>query len=126
MADPSVAGDASAAARERIRKHLEQGAPWDACDAFRESIEHHANNAELLYWGALAHARSGAAHAAHEILDRAQAASPAPDRLSEILSLRGRLWKDAYHRAPDGAEATAMVERARDEYLAAYELNRDP
>jgi len=117
---------ASAEACERIRRHLEQGAPWDACDAFREAIDRHAGDADLLWWGALAHARSGAANAAHALLDRAQAASPAPDRLTDVLSLRGRLWKDAYHRAPEGPASTALAERARDQYLAAYALNRDP
>ena len=64
---------------------------------------------ELLYWGALAHARAGAAKTAHALLDRAQAAaSPAPGRLSDILSLRGRLWKDGFHRAQDGAVATEL------------------
>ena len=51
---------ATAGACERIRKHLDRGAPWDACDAFREAVEANPDNAELLYWGALAHARSGA------------------------------------------------------------------
>jgi hypothetical protein len=124
--NPSVSVESAADAVGRISKYLEQGAPWDACDVFRESVEQHANNVELLYWGALAHARSGATHAAQAILDRAQAASPSADRLSDMLSLRGRLWKDAYHRAPDAAGATVLAERAREEYLAAYTLNRDP
>jgi len=117
---------ASAETCERIRKYLERGAPWDACDAFREAIAQHPGDAELLYWGALAHARAGAAKTAHALLDRAQAAALTPGRLADILSLRGRLWKDAYHRAPDGAAAIGLGERARDEYLAAYRLQRDP
>jgi len=112
-------------ARERILRHLEQGAPWEACDAFREAVAAGTPDAELLYWGALAHARSGATHAAHALLDRAQAAGPSTSRLGEIRSLRGRLWKDNYHRAPGRSEALALVERARDEYLAAYALDRD-
>jgi len=121
--DRPAAADACA----RIRRHLDQGAPWDACDAFREAIAGNPADSELLYWGALAHARSGATHEAHALLDRAQAASRgASNRLADILSLRGRLWKDAYHRAPDAARATALGERARDQYLAAYALNRDP
>ena len=123
--DPPVPGEASADARERILKHLEQGAPWDACDAFREATETHTPDADLLYWGALAHARSGATHAAHALLDRAQESAPTLPRLSEIRSLRGRLWKDAYHRAPDDTEAARFVQRARDEYLAAYALDHD-
>jgi len=118
---------ASAEACERIRRYLDQGAPWDACDAFREAIAADPSDAELLYWGALAHARAGAAHEAHPLLDRAQAASgDAPDRLADILSLRGRLWKDVLHRAPDGLGAAAMAESARQEYLAAYGLQHDP
>jgi len=118
---------ASAETCERIRKCLERGAPWEASDTFREAIAQHPGDAELLYWGALSHARAGAAKVAHALLDRAQAAaSLAPGHLADILSLRGRLWKDAFHRAPGGATAMALGERARDEYLAAYRLQRDP
>src|SRR5512135_1073541 len=108
MADSPV-GEASAATRERILKALEQGAPWDACDAFREAMATQSPDAELLYWGALAHARSGAMHEAHALLDRAQAADPSTSRLSEIRSLRGRLWKDSYHRAPESPEAIRLL-----------------
>jgi tetratricopeptide (TPR) repeat protein len=118
--------ESTASAVERILRHLEEGAPWDACDAFREAIDRHPNDVELLYFGALAHARSGAAHAARALLDRAEAASPSPDRLTDILSLRGRLWKDAYLRSPDSPRATALAARARDEYLANYARDHDP
>jgi class 3 adenylate cyclase len=117
--------DSAAEAIDRIRRHLEQGAPWEACDAFRETIERHAADPDLLFWGALAHARSGAINAAHAFLDRAQAVTTAPDRLTDVLSMRGRLWKDAYHRAPAGPAANALAERARQEYRAAYELTHD-
>jgi class 3 adenylate cyclase len=110
---------------DRIRRYLEHGAPWDACDAFREAVEHHPGDPDLLWWGALSHARSGAINAAHVLLDRAQAAATTPDRLTDILSMRGRLWKDAYHRAAQTPGATRYAERARKEYLAAYELQRD-
>src|SRR5215471_7969811 len=122
----SGTAEPAASAVRRISKHLEQGAPWDACDAFREAIDSHPNDAELLFWGALAHARSGAIHAARALLDRAEAATPPPDRLTDILSLRGRLWKDAYHRAAHSPGAATLAERARKEYLAAYELQQDP
>src|SRR5262249_55815399 len=118
--------ESAAGAVERISKHLEHGAPWDACDAFREAIDLHANDAELLFWGALAHARSGSIHAARALLDRAEAASRSHDRLTDILSLRGRLWKDAYHRAPDSPGAMELARRARDEYLANYAREHDP
>ena len=112
---------------ERIRSQLEHGAPWDACDTFREARAADPDDAGLLYWGALAHARAGATHEAHALLDRAQAAATGePDLLPDILSLRGRLWKDALHRAPGGRDAAAIAERARREYLAAYALHRDP
>src|SRR5262249_6607549 len=88
-------GLASDAAVARIRAQLDHGAPWDACETFREARAQYANDAEFLYWGALAHARAGAAHEAHALLDRAQAAGGAEERLVDILSLRGRLWKDA-------------------------------
>ena len=124
---PGPDHDASGAACERIRRHLERGAPWDACDAFRDEIAQHPGDAELLYWGALSHARAGAAKTAHALLDRAQAAaSPASARLADILSLRGRLWKDGFQRAKYFGAAIGLGERARDEYLAAYRLLEDP
>ncbi|MCK7500531.1 MAG: hypothetical protein MZW92_67520 [Comamonadaceae bacterium] len=43
----------------------------------------------------------------------------APQMRGEILALRGRLWKDALHRAPPGARGRWHAARARDEYLAA-------
>ncbi|HSS69922.1 MAG TPA: adenylate/guanylate cyclase domain-containing protein [Casimicrobiaceae bacterium] len=125
--NPSRPYQSAADAVERIRKHLDRGAPWDACDAFREAIAAHPADADLLYWGALAHARSGATHQAHTLLDQAQAATAhASQRLPDILSLRGRLWKDAYHRAPEAHGSAEMAERARKEYLAAYALQHDP
>src|SRR5437588_11224248 len=116
----------SADACLRIRKCLEQGAPWDACDAFREAIANHPGDAELLYWGALAHARAGAGNRAHALLDETQKSAQSSSRFADILSLRGRLWKDAFARAPEDPGATATAQRARDEYLAAYALARDP
>jgi len=109
-----------------IRAHLARGAPWDACDAFREATATQPADAELLYWGALAHARAGASSRAQALLDEAQAAPQASSRLSDILSLRGRLWKDAFARAPESATASALAKRARDQYLAAYAQARDP
>ncbi|MEO8564932.1 MAG: TRAFs-binding domain-containing protein [Betaproteobacteria bacterium] len=80
----------------------------------------------LLYLGALAHARSGASKRAHALLDQAEAAAGnGQEHLADILSLRGRLWKDAYQRAPDKPEGRTMAERARQEYLAAYALEHD-
>jgi class 3 adenylate cyclase len=112
---------------ELIRKALEHGAPWDACDAFREAIPKRHGDAALLYWGALAHARAGASHQANSLLDQAQAAaSLAPELLADILSLRGRLWKDQFHRSPNAADAVSLAERARDQYLEAYALQHDP
>ena len=111
---------------ESIRAHLARGAPWDACDAFREAIANHPGDAELLYWGALAHARAGAGNRAHALLDEAQKSAQSSSRFADILSLRGRLWKDAFARAPEDPGATATAQRARDEYLAAYALARDP
>jgi hypothetical protein len=114
--------DASGAASEPIRKHLERGAPWDACDAFREAIARFPGD-ELLWRRRPVPAQ----RKAHALLDRAQAApSRAAARLADILSLRGRLWKDGFHRAQGSAAATMLGERARGEYLAAYRLQQDP
>lgn len=119
-------GSASGEACARIRAFLAQGAPWDACDAFRAAVVAHATEPELLYCGALAHARSGATHEAHALLDRAQSAGQAsPQLLADILSLRGRLWKDLLHRKPDAPDAAAIALRARDEYMAAWSLQHD-
>ncbi len=111
---------------DSIRAHLARGAPWDACDAFREAIAINPDDAELLYWGALSHARAGAGSRAHALLDQAQASPHSSSRLTDILSLRGRLWKDAFARASDSAAAVALAKRARDEYLAAYAQAQDP
>ena len=118
-------GDAAAQACARIRKHLEQGAPWDACDLFREEIAKHPGDAMLLYWGALAHARSGGSKRAHALLDQAETADNGKEHRADILSLRGRLWKDDYQREPDQPEGRTKAERARQEYLAAYALKHD-
>jgi tetratricopeptide (TPR) repeat protein len=110
----------------RIRDHLAHGAPWDACDAFRGASSANPADPELLYCGALAHARAGATHEALALLDRAQAeAPPTPHLLVEILSLRGRLWKDRLHLHRDAADTAAIAERGRREYMAAYALRRD-
>ena len=118
--------DARQDAVAAIRGHLERGAPWDACDAFREAVAQHPHDPELLYCGALAHARSGARNEAHALLDRAQAAPGADAHLGDILSLRGRLWKDAHHGARAAADASRFAEHARAQYLAAYALAHDP
>ena len=111
---------------DSIRSHLARGAPWEACDAFREAIANHPEDAELLYWGALAHARAGAGSRAHALLDEAQKSPRSSSRLADILSLRGRLWKDAFARAPEHPSAAIAAQRARGEYLAAYALAHDP
>ncbi len=111
----------------RIRGYLAQGAPWDACDAFRAAVVAHSTDPELLYCGALAHARSGATHEAHALLDRAQSAAPmTPQLQADVLSLRGRLWKDLLYTRPDAPDAMAVAQRARDEYTAAWSLQHDP
>ena len=110
----------------RIRAHLERGAPWDACDAFRENAPKIEGDAELIYLGALAHARAGATHEAQALLDRARATTQDPALLTEILSLSGRLWKDRFDRAGGSTGAATFAERARSEYLAAYALRHDP
>ena len=109
----------------RIGELLDQGAPWDACDVFREG----ANGREdtrLLYFGALAHARAGATHVAHALLDRAESAPHSRALLAEILGLRGRLLKDAFHRSPQRDDARHLLQRAREQYLKAYGFAHDP
>jgi len=124
---PEQESSASGEACARIRGYLAHGAPWDACDAFRAAVVAHATDPELLYCGALAHARSGATHEAHALLDRAQSAGHAsPQLLADILSLRGRLWKDLLHRTPDAPDAATIALHARDEYMAAWSLQHDP
>jgi hypothetical protein len=123
----TASGHSRAQACARIRRHLEQGAPWDACDAFRDARAAFPEDVDLVYLGALAHARAGASDRARTLLDEAHAlAGGASDRLVDILSLRGRLSKDEIHRAPDAASARALAMRAREDYLAAYALAGDP
>jgi hypothetical protein len=124
-----TAGDAAegvddlAARRAAIRAHLEHGAPWEACDDFAEARLAHPDDPVLLHLGALAHARAGSASTAHALLDRAQPLAADDAHLSvEILSLRGRLWKDVVHRDP---QALDQARRARDEYLAAHAIAGD-
>ncbi|HEX7327745.1 MAG TPA: tetratricopeptide repeat-containing protein, partial [Casimicrobiaceae bacterium] len=125
---------------ERIRELIDRGAPWEACDAFRElAASSPAGDAGLYYWGALAHARSGAAREAHALLDRARPlaeAAGATALLVEILSLRGRLFKDAVHRrtlhrhpatgVPLDDALRPLAVRARDAYLTAWRIANDP
>lgn len=122
----------------RLRELIDGGAPWEACDVFRTAVAGSPADPELLFLGALAHARAGATHEAHALLDqaeplaretRANSLEPdahAPDLLTDILSLRGRLWKDLVHRASSVEAALAFVQRARAEYLAAYAISHDP
>src|SRR3954453_22703733 len=122
-ADPVASNDAVV----RMRERLDAGAPWDACDAFREAIARWPSDGELLYWGALAHARAGALRTAHAILDRADAAIPPQrPRRPDLLSLRGRLWKDAFERASAAACAREPGDPARDESLRTFAIARDP
>lgn len=114
----------------RLREHLDRGQPWEACDAFRSIDATGRRDAEALYWGALAHARAGASREAQALLDLAQVAAHGAGQralLVEILSLRGRLLKDALHRAVrrEGT-TTAAAEHARSAYLDAWRLGRDP
>ena len=111
---------------ESIRAHLDRGAPWEACDAFREAISARPDDPELLYWGALAHARSGATQTAHAVLDEAERHAPPAALLADIQSLRGRLFKDGYHRSPQRDGATALLGRARDQYRRACAHNAEP
>jgi class 3 adenylate cyclase len=78
----------------------------------------------LLYWGALAHARAGATSLAHALLDRCDISSLSPGLRGEALSLRGRLWKDAFHRG--GVDASRLLANARAEYRQAYAIAREP
>ena len=111
---------------DSIRAHLDRGAPWDACDAFREAVgTPGVDDGELLYWGALAHARAGATHIAHALLDRCERASLSPRLRVEALSLKGRLCKDAWDRASAGPRAPALLAKARQHYLAAHAIAGD-
>ena len=108
-----------------IRRQLETGAPWEACDSFRDALSRAPDDADLLYWGALAYARVGAGHDALVLLDRAQAhIDGAAIQLDEVLSLRGRIWKDRLLQATDEAERERCAGRAREHYLAGYALRR--
>jgi hypothetical protein len=94
---------------------------------FREAIAASPDDPELLYWGALAHARAGATRTAHALLDRALAgASDGSRQLAAILSLRGRLWKDMLHRGASGSAASDAAQRARGHYLRAHAIAQDP
>ena len=94
---------------------------------FREAIAASPDDPDLLYWGALAHARAGAPRTAPALLDRALAgASDGSGQLADILSLRGRLWKDMLHRGASGSAASDAAQRAREQYLRAHAVAHDP
>ena len=114
------------AARAAIRRHLELGAPWDACDAFRAALAEHPDDPALLFDGALAHARAGATREAHGLIERALALDPPPALRVELRSLRGRLAKDRVHRARDPRAAAAFAREALTEYADAYAIGRGP
>ena len=111
---------------ERIQALLRQGAPWSASDAFRAAERVRADDPDLLYWGALAAARSGAGHRARELLERARAVRDIPPALlHEILCLGGRLWKDRVDPSVERLDDRDALEHARTEYRAAYAIGRD-
>ena len=113
-----------AAAVEQIRSLLSKGAPWDASDVFRDALTTHGDDAELLYWGALAHARCGATREARSLLERiGHARSLTPAIRRESLCLSGRLWKDRIDPGATGRDEAIV--HARADYLAAYAIDRD-
>ncbi|MBS0321428.1 MAG: hypothetical protein JSR18_12860 [Proteobacteria bacterium] len=118
MTDPARLATAA------IHAALARGAAWQACDEFNRASASLPPDTALLHAGALAHARAGAPHAAHSLLDRAERTHEIPRALrGEMHALRGRLWKDALHAGDDPAVA-AM--RARDAYAASWSLAPDP
>src|SRR4029079_17682129 len=67
------------------------------------------------------------AQTARALLARAEAgAASGSVRLADILSLRGRLWEDVVHREAGGSAATEAAQRAREQYLQAHAIARDP
>ncbi len=113
---------------ERIRTHLEQGAPWDRLRRVPRSRRAAIPAMPSCSTGVRSRTRAPARRSeAHALLDRAQPlVADDPGLLTEILSLRGRLWKDRLHRAQDATARANGRSRARDEYLAAYALQRAP
>ncbi len=113
------------AALDRIRSLLRSGAPWAASDAYRAAIVDSADDAELIYWGALACARCGSTREARGLLDRIRDDPSAPPAIRrESLCLSGRLWKDRIDRTGvDGPAGDDATRRARDDYLAAYAVD---
>ncbi len=125
IATPS--NDAPVGVCARIRRHLEQGAPWDACDVFREDRRLSRKTRTCSTWAlSLMRAPEQALGRVRCSIEAHALGGEAADRLADILSLRGRLAKDEIHRAPDAAGARALAERARQDYLAAYALGGDP
>ena len=59
------------------------------------------------------------------MLDQAERCAVGQDLRADIESLRGRLYKDAYHRAPEGDGAALLLARARDQYRLAYARSCD-
>ncbi len=129
MSEPIPRSDPTAvpraAAVDRIRALLRQGAPWAACDAYRAAADGSADDPELVYWGALACARSGATREARALIDRIGRSADAPaDIRRETLCLSGRLWKDRIDRSDaTGVCGVDAMRLARDDYLAAHAVD---
>lgn len=111
-----------------IEQQLARGAPWDACDRFREALGRHADDPLLHYWGAMAHARAGAPARARGLLDRAEVLNTRGDKAlrEQMLSLRGRLDKDRLVPGGDPARTLHWAARALAHYQAAFALRGDP
>ena len=128
VSDASLPIDSAAVDRggvvDRIRSLLREGAPWAASDVFRAAAAG-PDEPELLYWGALAHARAGAAERARALLEQVIAsAGVGKDVRREALSLSGRLWKDRIDRTPAVSPAGLdAARRARDAYVAAFAVD---
>lgn len=121
-----LASPDSATTVARIQNDLRSGAPWAACDAFRAANGFASSDPALLYWGALAFARSGATRQARALIDRIGAAADVPaDIRRETLCLSGRLWKDRIDRIAGGPERVGVdaLRAARDDYLAAHAVD---
>ncbi len=102
---------------QNARKLLEKGDYFGVYDAVQKPLEEGEFNADLVYLGLLALARSGATRQALELYDTFH------DRLPEdarFLSLLARLYKDLCIHSRDTEKQTVLGQRGRELYIEAH------
>ncbi len=106
---------------QNANKLLEKGDYFGVYDAVQKPLENGEFNADLVYLGLLALARSGATRQALELYENYRERLP---QNPKFLSLLARLYKDLCIHSKDKKKQLLLGQRGRDLYIEAY--NKDP